>query len=121
MIPARLRNRIAISVLALTFAASVWHVVVRPLWRKGESQPEVEIHVGHWFLNTSIRAAFDQAVADYDHNPYELTDVYFREDGGDAMFTACLNVLAKHGCRFTPCVALEWAKAYANLPSDLEG
>jgi len=35
------------------------------------------------------------------------------------MFTANLNVLAKYGCRFTQCIALEWAKGYANLPFDL--
>jgi len=82
------------------------HINQQPAWRR---------------CQLAGRYAYEQVAADYDHNPYELTDVYFREDGGDAMFTARLNALAKHGCRFTPCVALEWAKAYANLPSDLEG
>jgi len=46
------------------------------------------------------RYAYEQAGADYSSDA-ELADVYFREDGGDSMFTAHLNVLTKHGCRFT--------------------
>jgi len=65
------------------------------------------------------RYAYEQTAAAYDHNRYELIDVYFREDGGDTMFTTHLNVLAKHGCRFTKPIALEWAKGYADLPFDL--
>jgi len=83
--------------------ALIRHINQHPAWRRCQL-------AGHY--------AWEMAAADY-RSDDELADVYFREDGGDGMFTAHLTVLAKHGCRFTKQVALEWAKGYANLPFDL--
>jgi len=64
------------------------------------------------------RYAYEMTAANY-RTDDELADDYFAQDGGDSMFVAHLNLLAKHGCRLTKRVALEWAKGYANLPFDL--
>jgi len=86
-----------------SFEALVQHINQHPVWRR---------------CQLAGRYAYEQASADYSSDD-ELGDVYFREDGGDSTFTSHLSVLAKHDCRFTRCVALEWAKGYADLPFDL--
>jgi len=81
----------------------IHHINQQPAWRR---------------CQLGGRYAYEMAAADY-RNDDELADVYFREDGGDGIFNAHLNLLTKHGCRFTQQVAREWAKGYANLPFDL--
>jgi len=86
-----------------TLEALIQHINQYPTWRRCQL-------VG--------RYAYEQAGTEYS-NDEEMTDDYLREDGGDFMFIAHLNMLAKYGCRFTKHIALEWAKGYADLPFDL--
>jgi len=86
-----------------SFEALIHHINQRPAWRRDRLAGQY---------------ACEMAGADY-HNDDELADEYFRHANGDFMFTAHLNELARHGCRFTKPVALEWAKGCTNLPFDL--
>jgi len=86
-----------------SFEALIHHINQRPDWRR-------DMLAGQY--------AYEQAGADHSCDE-EMTDDYLSENGGDPMFTSHLNELAKHGCRFTKHVALEWAKGCADLPFNL--
>jgi len=85
--------------------ALIHHINQSPAWRR---------------CQLAGRYAYEQAGADYSSDD-ALAEAYFREGGGDSIFTAHLNVLTKHGGHFTKHIALEWAKGYADLPFELEG
>jgi len=86
-----------------SFEALIQYINQYPAWRR---------------CQLAGRYAYEQASADYSSDD-ALTDDYLREDGCEALFTAHLNLLVKHGCRFTKHIALEWAKGYADLPFEL--